>query len=296
MEENYTNITPLFKPRKRLKVGTFKVVSNGFKIGERFIKIIFDNALLFGAEEVYVTAFNHGDNKLRLIKLLQDWGFVEYGVKKTNASDELVLVRDCTSKCARNVVEPRLTYPYAKAKASKWIVPIYPEYHTELFPDSVLRTESPNDFVEHAPNRNAISKVYISRSVNRSLNPGDIIVFYRTASGGSAWYTSVATTLGVVQNVVTNIRDRSHFIELCRKRSVFSDEELGKHWDYKPNNRPFVVNFLYLYSFPKRMNRKALVEAGVQSQMAPRGFEKLSEKQFEILLGGSCVDRRIIVD
>lgn len=109
LEENYTNITPLFKPRKRLKVGTFKVVSNGFKIGERFIKIIFDNALLFGAEEVYVTAFNHGDNKLRLIKLLQDWGFVEYGVKKTNASDELVLVRDCTSKCARNVVEPRLT-------------------------------------------------------------------------------------------------------------------------------------------------------------------------------------------
>lgn len=150
--------------------------------------------------------------------------------------------------------------------------------------------------MEHAPNRNAISKVYISRSVNRSLNPGDIIVFYRTASGGSAWYTSVATTLGVVQNVVTNIRDRNHFIELCRKRSVFSDEELGKHWDYKPNNRPFVVNFLYLYSFPKRMNRKALVEAGIQSQMAPRGFEKLSEKQFEILLGGSCVDRRIIVD
>lgn len=295
-EENYNNITPSLQPKKRLKIGTFKVISNGFKIGERFIKIIFDNALLFNVEEIYVTAFNHGDNQLRLIKLLQDWGFIEYGTKKTNAGEELVLVRDSTPECASSVIDPKLAYPYAKATACKWIVPIYPEYHTELFPDSVLRTESPKDFVEHAPNRNAISKVYISRSVNRSLNPGDIIVFYRTASGGSAWYTSVATTLGVVQNVTTSIRDRKHFIELCRKRSVFSDDELGKHWDYNPRNRPFVVNFLYLYSFPKRMNRKALVEAGVQNQMAPRGFERLSDEQFEILLGGSCVNRRIIVD
>ena len=46
--ENYNNISPLFKPKRRLKVGTFKVISNGFRLGERFIKIIFDNALKIG--------------------------------------------------------------------------------------------------------------------------------------------------------------------------------------------------------------------------------------------------------
>ena len=67
-------------------VGTFKVVLNGFKIGERFLKIIFDNALRWRVD-----------------------------------------------------------------KARKFIVPIYPEYHTELLPDSILRTESPLDFVENSP-------------------------------------------------------------------------------------------------------------------------------------------------
>jgi hypothetical protein len=39
-EENYSDITPVFKPKKRLKVGTLKVVSNGLRLGERFLKII----------------------------------------------------------------------------------------------------------------------------------------------------------------------------------------------------------------------------------------------------------------
>ena len=294
--EDYSHTTPQLDRAKRLKIGTFKVISNGFKIGERFIKIIFDNALLMAVSEIYVTAFDHGDNQLRLIKLLQDWGFVEHGTKQSDTGEEIVFVRSTLSNCARNTNNPRFAYPYANASAQKWIVPIYPEYHTELFPDSVLRTESPSDFVEHTPNRNAISKVYISRSRNRSLEPGDLIVFYRTASGGKAWYTSVATTIGVVQNVTKGIRDRDHFIELCRKRSVFTDEQLGEHWDFRSNSRPFVVNFLYLYSFPKRMNRKSLVEAGIQGEMAPRGFEKLTHKQFDILLRGSEVDRNIIVD
>jgi hypothetical protein len=177
-------------------------------------------------------------------------------------------------------------------------VPIYPDYHTELFPDSILRTESPNDFIEMRPNRNAISKVYISRAINRNLAQGDIIVFYRTASGGSATYTSVTTTLGVVESVVKNVRDADHFVQLCRKRSVFTDQELINEWNRNPRFRPFVVNFLYLYSFPKRMNLKSLVENGIISnvQSAPRGFEVLSDDRFEKLLGGSNVDRSIIID
>jgi len=57
--ENYSDITPIMPPKKRLKIGTLKVISNGFKIGERFLKIIFDNALRFTVNEIYVTLFNN---------------------------------------------------------------------------------------------------------------------------------------------------------------------------------------------------------------------------------------------
>jgi hypothetical protein len=178
----------------------------------------------------------------------------------------------------------------------KFIVPIYPEYHTELLPDSILNTESPEDFVENKPNRNAISKVYVSRSFERGLRPGDVIVFYRTGSGTApAHYTSVATTLGVVQDVITDIPNKLAFINACRKRSVFSDEELGKHWDYKPNNRPFIVNFLYAHSFPKRPNLKQLKDAHVIVG-APRGFEALTATSFNQLLELANADKRLIVD
>jgi predicted nucleic acid-binding protein len=54
MNECYSDIDPAFKPAKRLKIGTFKVISNGYKLGERFLKIVFDNALRFSVEEIYV--------------------------------------------------------------------------------------------------------------------------------------------------------------------------------------------------------------------------------------------------
>lgn len=51
-EENYSDIAPIFRPKRRLKVGTFKVEASGFRLGERFIKIIFDNAIERNVEEI----------------------------------------------------------------------------------------------------------------------------------------------------------------------------------------------------------------------------------------------------
>ena len=205
-----------------------------------------------------------------------------------------MFVRDFRARF--DAADPRRTYPYLSRKTAKFIVPIYPEYHTELLPDSILNTESPDNFVENKPNRNAISKVYVSRSYERGLRSGDIIVFYRTAAGPApAHYTSVATTLGVVQDIVTNIPSRAAFIDACRKRSVFSDQELAKQWDYNKSSRPFVVNFLYVHSFPRRPNLKQLKDGNV-IVAAPRGFEALSSMSFDRLLELANADKRLIVD
>jgi hypothetical protein len=293
--EDYSDIEPRFRPCRRLKVGTFKVIANGFKLGERFLKIVFDNAMRFQVDEIYVTIFDHSEDQRRLINLLCDWGFQHHGVKQTKSGTEQVYTRDF--RPAVHISDPRLTYPYFSQNTRKFIVPIYPEYHTELFPDSFLRTESPDDYVENRPNRNAISKVYISRSFERDLKSGDIIVFYRTKFRGPAYYTSVVTTLGVVQEVITSIPSLDEFILLCRKRSVFTDEELALYWNRNPSSRPFIVNFLYTLSFTlgHRLNFKTLKELGIISE-APRGFEPLSDAAFKLLLEKTDADPRYVVD
>jgi len=294
-EEDYSDITPSMQAKRRLKIGTFKVVSNGFKLGERFLKIIFDNALRYSVEEIYVTLFNYTFEQNRLSELLSDWGYEKYGIKRTKNGDEDVFIRNFAPTAYK--LNPCLSYPYIDGGSNKFIVPIYPKYHTELFPDSILKTESPLNFIENKPNRNAISKVYISRSFEKDLKPGDIIIFYRTKSGGSAYYTSVTTTIGVVQNVITDIETEAQFIAICRKRSVFSDKELSEHWNYRSYDIPFIVNFLYVYTFPKRMNLKALIDYGVieSTDEVPRGFQKISDEQFNVILEGSNADKSFIV-
>lgn len=290
--EDYSDIDPPMSKKKRLKIGTFKVALNGFRLGERFLKIVFDNAIRFNVDEIYVTIFNKRIEQQRLINLFEEYGFHHHGSKRGPGGSELVYVRPFNKAADRS--SPKLTYPFFSTGGRIFIVPIYPEYHTELFPDSILRTESPTDFVENEPHRNAISKVYISRSIEKNLYSGDVIIFYRT--GG--YHKSVVTTIGVVESVIKNIASETDFIRLCRKRSVFTDEDLSKHWNYKKNDRPFIVNFLYTYSFPKRINMKRLIEVGVirSVENAPRGFTEINIKNLKDILRECQADESIAVD
>jgi len=276
-EEDYSDIQPPLPPKERLKIGTLKVTANGFKLGERFLKIIFDNALKQKVEEIYVTIFDKRDEQKRLIELMETWGFRKWGEKETPTGIENVYVRPFEKPADRT--QPRLTFPFLSSDSDVFVVPIYPEYHTELFPDSILQTESPLDFVENQPHRNAIRKAYISHSKERNLNTGDIILFYRT--GG--YYKSVITTIGIVENT----KQPATFEELkaiCKKRTALSEAQLAEYWNRYDKRKPFVVNFLYAYSLPNpfRVNLKKLIDIGVFASIeeAPRGFQKLSWESF----------------
>lgn len=298
-DEDYGNIYPAFFPKKRLKVGTFKVIDNGIRLGERFLKIIFDHALKFHVEEIYVTTFNRTEEQHRLVNLLKEWGFEYHGTKTTANGREEVYIRDFTPKF--NVENPKLTFPFLSRRTNIFMVPIWPDYHTELLPDSILTTESPYDFVENQPHRNAISKAYISRSITRNVNRGDTLVFYRTAAKDrSAYYSSVITTLAIAEGVVDNIRGEEDFLLKCRKRSIFSDEELKGWWNFKPQYRPFIINFLYTHSFPTghRINREKLLKLGILSGMENemRGLKQISHDQFQLILRESRTDESLIVD
>jgi predicted nucleic acid-binding protein len=291
-DEPYSDIEPLFKPKKRLKIGTLKVDLNGYRLGERFLKIIFDNALRLSIDEIYVTIFKTRLEHTRLINLLTTFGFKHHGIKKSESGTEEVYTRDFSKKVS--IMNPKITYPYISKNTQKFLVSIYPKYHTELLPDSILKTESHTDFEKNESHRNAISKVFVSRSIKRDLKSGDIIIFYRT--GGI--YRGVITTIGIVEKVITSIKDENQFIELCRKRSVFSDENLKEQWNWNKRYRPFIVKFLYCYTFPKKINLKRLIEIGIINDIesVPRGFEKISNESFEKIIEETGCNEDIIVD
>lgn len=285
--EDYSNIKPILPPKKRLKVGTFKVINNGFRLGERFLKIIFDNALKNHVEEVYVTIYDKRDEQRRLIQLLEQWGFVMWGMK----GKELVYIREFLPSI--NFDNLKSTYPYISKDKDIFIVPIYPDYHTELLPDSILNTESPEEFIEDFPHRNCICKVYVSRAIEPHPKVGDILVFYRT--GG--YYKSVVTTIGIVEGLRYSFNNENEFITYCRKSSVFPEDKLREIWRYS-NRPPFTIRFLYVYSFPHRINMKELIDIGVLMGVndAPRGFKKISKDQFTTIFKATKSDSSFIIN
>lgn len=152
--EDYSDITPRFLPKKRLKVGTFKIERTGFRLGERFLKIIFDNAEKYGVDEIYVTLFENKREGVKQLKaIMEQWGFVKFGYK-TNG--EVVLVK--TLEKYNEELTPKQNYPLIKDESSYYFLPIYAQYHTDLFPDNILRNEDMHLYEENKAHRYALEK------------------------------------------------------------------------------------------------------------------------------------------
>lgn len=286
-DEDYFSISPPFPKKRRLKVGTFKVISNGFRLGERFLKIIFDNALKMHVHEIYVTIYNKRIEQQRLIDLLQEWGFYFWGTK----GEELVYVRDFAPNY--NKEKLKHCFPYVSRRSRSYLVAIHPDYHTELLPDSILNTESPGDYIENFPHRNCINKVYVSHAFGPYPQAGDIIIFYRT--GG--YHKSVISTLGVVVETNSSLNSEEEFISYCRKKSVFSENELREKWNCG-RSKPIVISFLCVYTFPHRINMAKLIDLGILKGIndAPRGFKLISSEQLNLILRETKSDESFIVD
>ena len=292
--ESYSDIIPPLKQKRRLKVGTFKISLYGLHLGERFLKIIFDNALKQKVDEIYITVFDRHPGQKLLIRLLSQFGFVYWGLKDTPTGKEQVFVRDFRHYADKT--NPKSTFPFLPKDTNVFFVSIYPEYHTELFPDSILRTESNLDIIENVPHRNAIIKEYISHSLERDLKKGDLLIFYRT--GG--YYKGVVTTIAIVDNVKDNIQSEQGFINICQKqkRTVLSDNELKEFWNRFRNLKPFIVNLLYAYSLPKRPNLKKLMDLGIikDFEQLHKGFVRITLNDLKIVLKEAEGDESIISD
>lgn len=292
-DENYSDIFPSFKPMRRLKVGTFKVESTGFRLGERFVKIIFDNALQRNVDEIYVTLFTDREELAALSSLLQRWGFTYYGIKKSNGKEEQVLIKKMKDYIPK--FSPRQNFPNILNNCNKFILPIYPQYHTSLLPDSKLNNENQIDFVGREPHRYALQKVYITWAPCNGVSPGDLILFYRTgADGTNKKFTSVLTTVAMVDEIISNISSEGELLNLCQNRSVFSTTELKSFWGNHKSNLK-IIKFIFVKSLEKRLTLGFLWEKGiVVPPGGPRSFMRLTDEQFDEIMQDAQTEMKYI--
>lgn len=284
------DLEPALGPARRLKVGTLKVNPHGTRLGERMLKKVFDHATEYDVDEVYVTVF---PKHAKLIELFARYGFTKVGTKTGSGGIEDVMLRSLRSYTG----DVTRDYPLINMNSRKFLLALYPLWHTRLLPDSKLLTESP-DIVKDVSHTNSIHKVYLAgmRGIER-LRRGDLLVIYRTSDGkGPAHYRAVATSICAVEEVrdIGSFANVTDLLSYCAPYSVFTEGELREFW--KNRKYPTLIRFTYNAALTKRLTRAALIEHGVIDPSAYAGFAQLTDNGFKVVLERGGVHASLAVN
>jgi hypothetical protein len=269
---------PQLPHAKRLKIGTFKVNPHGTRLGERFIKRAFDIAVDERVSALYVTVFA---KHVGLVNLFHRYGFVQKAIKKTTNGVEQVMERRLDTIVGDVVFD----YPRIPIRMNRhFALSVYPIWHSRLLPDSLLKTEK-SSILQDVSHTNSIHKIYLTAmSGIDQLQRGDTLMIYRTAAGGSAYYTSVVTSLCVVEELknINSFTTEKDFLAYCAPYSIFSEDELGIF--YRTKKYPWIIRFTYNLALQKRLNRKTLLENVGLDPNTYWGFFPLSTDQLNNIL------------
>lgn len=295
--EFINDVTPQLPHKNHLKVGTFKFESVGTSRGERFIKKIFDHALTYSADDIYVTIYPKHEG---LIKLFKEFGFIQVATKTNPRSGnvENVYLKEMSMPVITG--DTILDYPFIKngPQTRKFLLAIKPKFHTDLFPDSILKTESQH-VIQDVSHTNSIKKIYICKMPGvTQFNSGDIIFIYRTNhdSTGFAEYNSVLTSMCVVRNVkyLHNFPSEDSYVSFCKRYSVFTEEQLKSF--YQKKYFPYVVSFTYNVALPHRLNRATLIKDIGLDRDKRFSVVEINNNQFKAIVQASGVNESIIVN
>ena len=272
--EDYSMISPCFSSAKRLKIGSFKVDLHGARIFERFLYIVFDIALREHVNEIYITLFPKYKSRLLLNEQLQRWGFYYWGTK----GKEAVLVKDYRK---HDNGKYRQCYPFYKIPSQAFLICLDEKYEEALFGHNDLSC----NFDE---NLYPIRKIIICRGLRNGIQRSDVLFFYSLAEHRIAH-------IGLVEDVLCNFKSEKDFVFACKKRSIFSNNQLIRYWNFS-KHIPFAVKFLNSYTVP--FNDSVKMEPYVQELKAN---EKLTlspiDKQiFNQMIKGTDYEKYIIAD
>lgn len=162
------------------------------------------------------------------------------------------------------------------AMPSFFIAPSFYILKNRAFPDSINTREDVAKYTQNEPHRNIIGKVYISHSPDRNLKSGDIVLIYRMGETTPKIYSSMVTSICIVESIKTHFKDFEDFYNSCNRRTMTSkDNLLNSWWNKFPNYKPFLINFLYAHSLPTpkpTLNDLINLKIFADAQSLPRVF------------------------
>lgn len=276
--ENYDDFEkPFLEKKKRLKVGTFKIISTGLRLGERFIQIIIDNCLNKKLDEIYVTLFEEKREEVSYLKqLFKTWGFEEFTHK---SNGELVLLKKIIAFDDSKSI--KANYPLPRENPNYYFLPIKHSYHTSLFPDLRLKFEN-NESKEMACNY-ALEKKYITRFNNYTdCKPGDVLLIYRMAEEGRITkYASCITGIAVFEGI-KKCNTIDEMISIVKNKSVFEEAEVK---DLFNNNYKTIISLIYIKPLNRKITLNILREQGIVGQNeGARILHKISENDYNMII------------
>ncbi len=261
---------------KALKLCTFKVGESirGRKTGELFLKAAFRYAFENGCTNIFI--HGNADKQPYLTALLGDFGFVEKG----SYEGDTVWLKNHPLHPPDDEIDAkeyvRLYYPHYRQDSgvTKYLVPIRPEYHDILFPDYPSQRSRQLQLFDN-PHRhvgNSIKLAYLCHTQTKSIDPGDVLLFYRSRD------EKVLTTIGVVDEFVVST-DPAEISAKVSRRTVYSFEEITR----MSSKEVKVILFRIIKHISTPVPLEELNKRGVISGY-PQSIVKLDESKYRSFL------------
>ena len=255
-----------------LKLCTFKIGRDvrGRKLGERILYTAFKYAVEHVIPYVYLHTF--GEEQEMLVSLCEDYGFQCVGTYSGRDQVYLKKMRPPDRQSLDvNMLEFAIEYyPHYldDNEVDKYIVPIQPQYHNDLFADisDVASSLFANDPSMYGPQSNTIKKAYLCHSKIGNIEPGSLLLFYRTHDRKSI------ECVGVVEQIYRG-KDVEQVLPLVSKRTVYSKNEI----EDRLKKETLVILFRLMQVFPP-VTFDVLASAGVKHPI--QTIRKITHEQY----------------
>lgn len=287
-ESEIVGVSPELPARPRLKISTLIVAEErwGSKAGELLIQIAIREAIEHNLEEIYLT--HHTNRPDHLVDLITEYKFSK--VSETERGEDVFSKR--LSPGLGDDPNPEQTakqfYPtyYDGPEVDKFLIPIQPQYHSDLFTAYEKRQHKlPEYGGQFQSEGNAIKKAYLTRSNTKQIDPGDVLLFYRTRD------EKEVTSLGVCDDVYYNVVGLESLKQAIGRRSVFDDQEL-RDWAKKETT---VILFWWHFDLPVPVDYHDLLDYDVLEGPL-QSIKKIDEAGYKYIKEEGELDERFTVN
>ncbi|GHT27844.1 hypothetical protein FACS189432_04990 [Bacteroidia bacterium] len=274
------------------KLQKYETLENFAKLADEFneqlganrINDKIDNVQLFQIYKGYVDYF-----------LTEDKG-IHTKAKRINLEDKVLDISKMLSLLEEQFTIKIPQHPILREhsireydNASKYAIPIQPQYYSTLFKDGKFRERTLFDGLDDSIREiqgNTIVKAYISNSKNKKLKEGDLLLFYASQNNKSIEPIGILETCQIVDN----------FDELwgivCRK-TVFSKEKLSEMLQEKKKLHVITFRLIAYLTNPIGLDKITTLKS-LKNKI--QTITKISEEDYQILKDEKYFDRRYIVD